>query len=151
MRMKLCTMPKDETKCLDGLRKQYSQSPMPSRCDIELTLDRSSSKESAETIRQISIVEESIYEVLDLERDDDSSGRRTMMQGVLTKIPVSPMAQVEALKAQHQPFLYPCSDTYHALPKHPSEWPQRPLMVRPTPYTSTKILGIVSCAVLLSF
>ena len=28
------------------------------------------------------------------------------------------------------------------LPIHPSQWPQRPLLIRPTPHTSTKILGI---------
>jgi hypothetical protein len=137
-------MSEDITLCVSELQERYSQSPLPSGCNIEVTLDRSRSDESAETSRRVSIVEESIFEVLHLEGDEDSSNS-TIMRGMLKKNPVSPpMAHVEALKAHPQPYLYPCKDTYHALPKPPSEWPQRPLMVRPTPHTSTKILGIVS-------
>jgi hypothetical protein len=66
-----------------------------------------------------------------------------MMGGMLKDIPISPMAQGEELEADPQPCIYPCKDTYPAVPNEPSEWPQRPLMILPTPYTSTKILGIV--------
>lgn len=137
-------MSEDVSECLDDLRKQYSQSLMPSRHNIELTLNRSTRDDSAETIRRISIVEECIFEVLHLEEDEAPKMTNSLMRGVLKKIPVSPMARVEARKAHPRPYLYPCKDTYDVLPKPPSEWPQRPLMVRPTPYTSTKILGIVS-------
>jgi hypothetical protein len=136
-------MSQDVTECLKVLRQQYSQSPVSSRCNFEMTLDRSGSDESADITRRISIVEESIFEVLHLEHEEGAS-TSSMMRGILKEIPVASMAHVEALKAHPQPYMYPCKDTYHALPNEPSEWPQRPLMVRPTPYTSTKILGIVS-------
>ncbi|CAB9502720.1 expressed unknown protein [Seminavis robusta] len=42
----------------------------------------------------------------------------------------------------HQPHAYPCPDTHKTLPSPPSQWPQRPVMIRPTPGTSTKIRGI---------
>ena len=40
------------------------------------------------------------------------------------------------------PHAFPCKDTYQELPSPPSQWPQCPLMIRPTPDTSTKIKGI---------
>merc|ERR1719238_6422 len=43
------------------------------------------------------------------------------------------------LPANH---FYACSSTFSALPSHPSEWPQAPLMIRPSPNSSTKIRGI---------
>jgi hypothetical protein len=49
------------------------------------------------------------------------------------------LAEKAALHSKHA---FPCSDTHKALPSHPSLWPQAPLMVRPTPKTTTKIRGI---------
>ena len=43
---------------------------------------------------------------------------------------------------------FPCNDTNNPLPCPPSEWPQRPLMIRPSPNTSTKIIGIVRTIIL---
>jgi hypothetical protein len=45
-------------------------------------------------------------------------------------------------KEPHQCGAYPCRDTHATLPEHPSTWPQRPVMLRPSPKTSTKIRGI---------
>ena len=133
-------------ECVDELRNELAQSPMPTRYNIELTLNDSISSNAdhpgddstPETLRRISVVEESIYEVLHLEEG--------MLKGMLKKRPVSPMARAKALKLEQgqPPYSYPCEYTYDTIPVHPSKWPQRPLMIRPTPYTSTKILGIVS-------
>ena len=43
---------------------------------------------------------------------------------------------------------FPCKDTNSSLPCPPTEWPQRPLMIRPSPNTSTKIIGIVRTIIL---
>ena len=42
----------------------------------------------------------------------------------------------------HTAHAYPCSSTYKNLPAEPSVWPQRPVMLRPSPRTTTKIRGI---------
>lgn len=42
----------------------------------------------------------------------------------------------------HTTHAYPCTDTHKDHPSPPSKWPQRPLMLRPTPHTATKIRGI---------
>ena len=52
----------------------------------------------------------------------------------------------------YKPHAYPCQDTHKVLPSHPSEWPQSPVMLRPSPppptsstsrcCSETKIRGI---------
>lgn len=42
----------------------------------------------------------------------------------------------------HQAHAYPCSDTSKILPSLPKDWPQRPVMIRPTPGSTTTIRGI---------
>ena len=42
----------------------------------------------------------------------------------------------------HAPHAYPCPSTYKSLPSDPAMWPQRPVMLRPSPRTTTKIRGI---------
>jgi Protein of unknown function (DUF1769) len=42
----------------------------------------------------------------------------------------------------HRPHAYPCADTDKKLPAPPSQWPQAPLMLRPTPGSHMKIRGI---------
>jgi hypothetical protein len=42
----------------------------------------------------------------------------------------------------HKPHAYPCRDTHSRLPSPPTKWPQRPVMLRPSPNTSTVIRGI---------
>ncbi|KAL3940699.1 MAG: hypothetical protein SGARI_000872 [Bacillariaceae sp.] len=121
-------MSQDITECqqvLDDLRQNYSRSPTTTprviRNNIELTLNNESDDSddaSQDTIRRISVVEECIYEVLHLEAGG--------MKGQLRKVSVSPLAHVPA----------------YALADQQWAWPQGPLMVRPTPYSSTKILGI---------
>ena len=42
----------------------------------------------------------------------------------------------------HKAHAYPCHETHKTLPSDPSIWPQRPVMLRPTPNTYTNIRGI---------
>lgn len=42
----------------------------------------------------------------------------------------------------HKPHAYPCRDTHLCLPLDPQKWPQRPVMLRPSPNTFTTIRGI---------
>jgi len=42
----------------------------------------------------------------------------------------------------HNVHAYQCKGECDVLPEHPSRWPQRPLMIRPTPHSFTKVLGI---------
>lgn len=51
----------------------------------------------------------------------------------------SPMPAVLPI---HRPHAYPCADTNRTLPVPPAQWPQAPLMLRPTPGTNMKIRGI---------
>jgi len=44
----------------------------------------------------------------------------------------------------HKTDAFPCITSGTILPDHPSRWPQRPLMIRPTPMSSTKVIGFVS-------
>ena len=44
----------------------------------------------------------------------------------------------------HKTDAFPCISSGTILPDHPSRWPQRPLMIRPTPMSSTKVIGFVS-------
>lgn len=91
---------------------------------------------AADTSKRISIVENSIHHVLNLdhERSDcmDDEGRQLKKQSI---------ENGEILGNQSTfPFKNACT----ILPEHPSRWPQRPLMIRPTPDSSTKVIGIVS-------
>ncbi|VEU36874.1 unnamed protein product [Pseudo-nitzschia multistriata] len=80
-------------------------------------------------------VEDSILDVLQKDGNESEkiqpATRTTAVEDRKANFP-SPLA----------PNAYPCKDTQHELPQHPSTWPQRPLMVRPTPCSSTKIIGI---------
>lgn len=42
----------------------------------------------------------------------------------------------------YQPHAYPCPNTFFKLPVPPQQWPQAPVMVRPSPTSDTKIRGI---------
>lgn len=141
----ICNMSKDVAECLEGLRKVYSSSPTVSRQfsedGVELTLGDDGSGSAEEDVaisRRVSIVEESLYEVLKLEENSALEFDEAKLQSV-----ANTMTKAMKLPLSHMPHAFPCKDTYKALPAPPSAWPQRPLMVRPTPSTSTKVIGIV--------
>ena len=120
----------DPRECLLGIRKAYFGS---SNVEDE--------EPDPEVIRRICQVEEDLLVLL---RQDESLNPEQVLakakqasQSVAKSL--IPLAEVSALYSKHA---FPCSDTHRALPSNPSLWPQAPLMIRPTPNTSTKIRGI---------
>jgi hypothetical protein len=94
------------------------------------------SEADAVTIERISFVEEQLLELL---KRDDTLDEEAELEKARQ---CSQFPKQEKLPLSHLPHAFPCSETYKELPSHPSQWPQRPIMVRPTPFTSTKIRGI---------
>jgi hypothetical protein len=143
----------DVSRCLQGIRNAYSSSPSTASRKyygsgfevVTLDVDNDESGRSygvvadEASMRRISIVEDSLYEVLNLSNTNDA---HVVDDEKLQSI-TNTMHQAKKLPLSHAPHSFPCTDTYQALPSPPSVWPQRPLMVRPTPYTSTKVIGIV--------
>jgi hypothetical protein len=57
-------------------------------------------------------------------------------------VPADHSTKPKPFAPAHLPHAFPCKDTYNNLPSHPTRWPQCPVMIRPSPYTSTKVRGI---------
>jgi hypothetical protein len=158
---KIFVMSNDVAECLEGLRDAYSASPtarpQSDGTGFELTLDGddhgddhgddgddgscSAQVDPDISIRRVSVVEESLYEVLRLDENQSVQVDETKLPSIAYSV-----NQAKKLPLSHKPHSFPCTDTYKALPAPPSVWPQRPLMIRPTPYTSTKVIGIVGCS-----
>ena len=101
--------------------------------------------ETTRISKRISIVEDSINHVLKLDDDDDDENQQLRRQSIDNEtIEQNEKDQTSKSSLVRKAHSYPCKGTYKMLPEHPSTWPQRPLMIRPTPYTSTKVIGIVS-------
>jgi Protein of unknown function (DUF1769) len=47
-----------------------------------------------------------------------------------------------AIAPSHRPHEYPCADSHRVVPSPPINWPQAPIMLRPTPNSQMKIRGI---------
>ncbi len=88
---------------------------------------------------RLSIIENNIHHVLNL--DDQSIEERT-----LTATAAATEGKNETRSYVVQKF--PCESAHNILPDHPSTWPQRPIMIRPTPQSSTKVIGVVSHKIL---
>lgn len=99
--------------------------------DISTGEERDS--ENGSISKRNSVVEDNIHHVLHLDDHDDTRQQVTRQSTEKDQKPESIFSNA-----------YPCKDTHKTLPRHPSTWPQRPLMIRPTPRSSTKIIGIVS-------
>jgi Protein of unknown function (DUF1769) len=158
-------MLKEEIEHIEGLRKSYFSNPTTSSQfygsssdgGIETVLDSDeddsdsddhkrgdddrafgSARNKKKTRGRVSVVEENLMGMLSLE-ENPSNGATNNNNGHHKK--EENRVQLELSKTPHS---FPCKDTYKELPIQPSSWPQSPLMIRPTPYTSTKIIGIVS-------
>lgn len=109
--------------------------------------------------RRFSVVEGSQLEALSLDDDHHqskptpgvsigdgkkSSKSRHHTTGCSNSINMGPKERREHLELSTMSHSFPCKDPFKPLPSPPTSWPQRPLMIRPTPHTSTKIIGIVS-------
>ena len=120
--------------------------------NIEITLGdendilvvEESESETSDNSKRLSIIENTIHRVLHLYDQkrgcEDDDNRQTEIpsieNGTVTK------RKNEKRSSEGQKF--PCESAHDILPRHPSTWPQRPLMIRPTPHSSTKIIGVVS-------
>jgi hypothetical protein len=156
-------MSKDEAEGPEGHGKAPSSSLTVSRqlygSGIELTLDdddedndndngeRGSVSDGGDVAdasrHRVSIVEASLCEVLHLDENPGPAFDEARLESIANK-----STEVEARRRtpvghSHVPHAFPCKDTNKSLPAPPSLWPQRPLMIRPTPYTSTKVIGMV--------
>jgi len=89
--------------------------------------------EADETAVQISMVEEQLFGVVKSNNGEQTQEKERCYAKVVKQ---------EQLPVSRSPHVFPCKDTYAALPKPSQTWPQNPLMLRPTPYTTTKIKGI---------
>jgi hypothetical protein len=124
--------------------------------DVELSLDEINSIDccdeeydrSADLSKRISIVAD-MKNVLKLEDDDDDDDDDENQQSWRQSIEKE-IDKQHHTDQQSRPFLspqsheYPCKDTCKELPQPPEHWPQRPLMIRPTPLSSMTVIGIVS-------
>jgi hypothetical protein len=125
------------TAGLEGLREAARStppsSPVSSRKDEELEVEA-----DEELVKRMSIVEINLLGLVAtfqeaMKLNDTDVVKRKTAGLALPSIATLPI---------HQPHAYPCSDTFKLLPSPPERWPQAPVMVRPTPGTSTKIRGI---------
>jgi hypothetical protein len=90
------------------------------------------------------------------EKDDPQDEDRTSVPTVLeiggygsseeqAEIPCKPSTQLNSrIDPSAMNAVNDSSSSYNIgeLPCHPSSWPQRPLMIRPTPNTTTQVMGI---------
>lgn len=121
----------DPEECLRGIRRAYFAT---SNIEDDDEVD-------PETIRRITQVEEDLLAIL--KTDESLDPEQVLAKAKQTSSSVAeslvPLAEISALHSKHA---FPCSDTNKTLPSNPTVWPQSPLMIRPTPNTSTKIRGI---------
>jgi hypothetical protein len=101
--------------------------PMPgvydssSDSDMELIAD-------PELLRRISIVEEKLLQIA------DEHERRAASPAATSSAPSEPkIDDSHKILPIFKPHAYPCLNTYQQLPVPPSNWPQIPLMLRPSP------------------
>lgn len=121
----------DLNECLEGLREAARSTPpsspfSTSKEEIEIEADEN-------VVKRMSLVEFSLLDLVAACREvgEDTNEKRNEISEIPpTLLPI------------HQPHAYPCADTFKLLPSHPNKWPQAPVMIRPTPGTSTKIRGI---------
>ena len=89
--------------------------------------------------QRVSVVEDNLLQALSIDEN------RHRIEHISNGSKVGPYKPVnESVATPLHSSTFPCKDTDKSLPCPPTEWPQRPLMIRPSPHTSTKIIGIVS-------
>ena len=127
----------DIGECLEGLRLANADtppdSPSPRRQDSGMEVEADPA-----IVKRMSLVEGKLLKLLDLDSDldDKKATAKAKRCSVISK---------PKQLAIHSAHAFPCRDTIKELPAHPKGWPQRPLMIRPTPNTSTKVIGIRRC------
>ena len=116
----------DPRQCLEGIREA---------CYASNSADEDFADEDADTMKRVSEVETQLSELLT--KDESLDLDEVLAEAERAKAMPSPGPQIKP--SGHSKHMFPCADTFKALPAHPSEWPQAPLMIRPTPDTSTQI------------
>jgi len=110
--------------------------------DVEVSLDG-----HIDLSKRNSMVEDRVKNVLKLDDDikdenDDDDEKQQILRQSIKKETERQQPEDQHLRTFLSPesHEYPCS--CKRLPQPPACWPQRPLMIRPTPFSSTKIIGI---------
>mmetsp|Transcript_26064 Transcript_26064/g.57415 ORF Transcript_26064/g.57415 Transcript_26064/m.57415 type:complete len:128 (+) Transcript_26064:72-455(+) len=80
-----------------------------------------------------------------------TEGQNENEQNLQLKRPLTESGTMSLKQSQKSAHAFSCKDSCNVLPDNPSTWPQCPLMIRPTPHSSTKVIGIVSYTWVLSF
>jgi len=101
-------------------------------------------------IRRISKVEMELLEFSDhlpSEEDDlvahiTEQQKKKQLIRRRSKLDKEEMSSETTLLPVHSSNAYPCQYTSRSLPPPPSQWPQAPVLLRPTPNSHTKIRGI---------
>ena len=132
------------SRCIRHLLRQASQDDDPLQEDASETTSHGDDDDSlAESNKEyqalVQEVEAKLIEFLEGQvtlLDDESAYTTTSsstaeeQEANLSKLPI------------HNAHAYPCNDSFKELPASPEKWPQRPVMIRPTPGSTTKIRGI---------
>ena len=121
-------------EAISGLREANASTPPSSPHSSLQSTSSDAENEEVEAdeavLKRISMVEGQLMEIF---------AKQLELGGhVVTSLPPEPPHCLPI----HNEHAYPCKDTHKALPSHPSKWPQSPIMLRPTPNTSTNIRGI---------
>lgn len=102
---------------------------------IEVENGDSEGSSTAEDQDQMNLVETRLLELVQQQSVESSSNEQDQ-----------DFLQMESLKAAvaplHRPHEYPCADSHRILPLPPANWPQAPIMLRPTPNAQMKIRGV---------
>lgn len=99
--------------------------------------------EQSDNLKAISVVKDSSKQALDT--SDEQNIRNDDIDLPLESLPIHERERPDTHpKEKDLPRERSSINDSSVLPDHPSTWPQRPLLVRPTKDSSTKIIGIVS-------
>lgn len=71
-----------------------------------------------------------------------TEGQNENEQNLQLKRPLTESGTMSLKQSQKSAHAFSCKDSCNVLPDNPSTWPQCPLMIRPTPHSSTKVIGI---------
>jgi len=113
---------------MEGLLVANEGTPRP---EFIKRLQSEDSEDSIEVRRSIAFVEERLLSFYDHQLEQPQAKHKAAhATHIQQELPI------------HKTHAYPCQDTHTILPSNPSLWPQRPIMLRPTPNTNTQIRGI---------
>ena len=132
---------------LTWLTNGTSTADFDTPCDDENDLRalQKCKRRNSDELKQLSILEDSSREDLNMNNKQNSHnhGGDQQMESLPIQEREIPGIQRKGKESNLSHDLSATRDSA-ILPDHPSTWPQRPLMIRPTVNSQTKIKGIVS-------